>query len=829
MCIFLSSIILPILPRVLIINEYCSKNNTGIQDDNGQYSDWIEIKNISTGTLSLRNFCLSDNYTDLHKWRFPTGASLAAGQIVLVFAKSEDHADYAGGDYYASFAIDAEGSEPLILSQYTSLAIEDQSQPTALEADVSYGHISNGTSWFYFIEPTPRAENTTQGYSALLDEPIATQNSGWYPDSLGVNFTPPTTGVQIRYTTDGSDPKADSPLWPGLKYLHNRSSEPNVISLISTVLPDLPPPVNELDFWYPPADNVTKIHTIKTRSFAAGALPSKTVTRSYLVGINLYEFPIVTLAIDPHDLFDPDDGIYIAGNGYDGNWLHANFYQDWGRKVVAEWFDSLGSPFYQQQFEVEIHGRYSCRAGQKSLRLKAAAMDGDLSLNYPFFGPDYLDHFYNLILRNSGNDVHWTMFRDNFVQTLLKEQGLDTANFKPYMVFLNGEYWGIHILQEHPQEHYVANHYNIPLTELDVLERDSDTLLGSDTDYDAMLAYINTHDETDPGVWQYLNTKVDMNNFSEYMAGEIYAGNTDWPGNNIRYWRKRVSYTPNAPYGHDGRYRWLVYDTDFSFGFYQTPTWMHNTLWSALDPAREWRTFLLRNFTTNPDFKNNLLNIFADRLNYNWQPAKVINLINQFESRYAASMPLHIARWSLPVSYSRWLENVDDLRVFANNRPDYLRGLLVAQFGLAGTAAVNLQITPPEAGVIRVNNRVDLAAGVYTYFQGVPVSMKAVLNPGWEVLSFGGQPTDSLAFNPVATQNILLIAQMQVPKNLSIRKEGTNLLLSWDDIPDADGYSVEFAASPYAETWDAIPSDSNQLIISEPGEMLFYRVKAVFE
>ena len=454
---------------------------------------------------------------------------------------------------------------------------------------------------------------------------------------------------------------------------------------------------------------------------------------------------------------------------------------------------------------------------------------GDLEFSYPFFGAGYLDHFYQILLRNSGNEVHWTLFRDNLVHSLLKEQGLDTSNFKPYIVFLEGEYWGIHILQENVEEHYVANHYNIPLGSLDVIENNLHALVGDNTDYIALLTFLSTHDKNDPTVWQYLETKIDFDQYCEYLTGELIAGNTDWPGNNMRYWRKRVSYTPAAPYGQDGRYRWLLYDTDYSFGLYQYPCYIHNTIQKALDPALDWRTALLRNLITNTGFRNKLINTIADRLNKTWEQNKVINLINEFQNRYVTSMPMHINRWRFPATYAVWQTNVNNLRTFAANRPATLRGYVVSQFGLAGTANVTLQINPPDAAVIRLNQRVDLTTGSYSYFQGVPISMQAIPSPGWEIVSFGGQQTNSLTISPTAAQTIQLELRSINPPVVTIQRYGNNLLLSWNAISGASSYKVEYKTTPYNGTWSTLQSTtSTHLNLTPTNNKCYYRVKAVY-
>ena len=751
---------IPCLTYSLRINEVCSSNTSVIQDYYGLWSDWIEIKNTTTETINLNLYCLSDSPTNLTKFRFPVGSTIAPGEIILVWAVNNVTPTIdPNGDYWGTnFAVSANG-EPVFLSLYVGPTIVDEMPSTIIPSDISYGRAGTGLSWYFFPQPTPGAENPPSGV-IILSPPVATQNSGWFANSVLVDFTTNQPNAQIRFTTDGSEPTEMDSIWSGPRTLYNRSAEPNLLCLIPTVLPNLPPPVNELDWWFPPSSNIPKIHTIKATCFANGALPSNALCRTYMIGINLYDLPIVSLYTNPEYLFDPDIGIYVPGNGYNGiNFETANFMQNWDIPVSTDWFDTSGNVVYHKDCEAEIHGTYTARAGQKTLRLKGSEPTGPLSLNYPFFGADYYSEYRNLLLRNSGNDVHKSLLRDNLVQTIMGEQGLDVSRFQPYIVFLNGEYWGIHQLQEHMKDYYIPYHYNISLNEFDMLENNHHVNSGDDLDYVALMDYLAQYDESNPAVWQYLETKIDMQNFCEYMSGEIIAGNTDWLENNIRYWRKRVPFTPSAPYGHDGRWRWLVYDTDFSMGLYQNPYWGHDTLARALNDSLEWRTFLLRSLVQNNGFKAEFINTIADRLNSTWASSNVINKINQLENQFVTSMPMHISRWSMPSTMNMWQAEVNALRTFATNRPDFLRNLVVNQFGLPGTADITLQIQPAEGASIKMNNRVNLSSGEYVYFQGVPISLKAMPNPGWEIVSFGGIQTDSLYLTPNANQTIQLVLQ----------------------------------------------------------------------
>ena len=148
---------------------------------------------------------------------------------------------------------------------------------------------------------------------------------------------------------------------------------------------------------------------------------------------------------------------------------------------------------------------------------------------------------------------------------------LDTQASRPVVVFLNGEYWGIYTLQERYDEYYLQNHYGIAADHSVILRQErrpfSEEKQGMKTHYSEMLRYIRENSLQDPQHYKYIQTQMDVDNYIDYLIAEIYAGNDDWPDNNIYIWRMKTDqYEPNAPIGQDGRWRWMLFDLDFGFG-----------------------------------------------------------------------------------------------------------------------------------------------------------------------------------------------------------------------------------------------------------------------
>ena len=125
-------------PPAVRINELVASNQRGLEDADGDSSDWIELYNREPHAVDLTGWYLTDDPEDLRKWRFH-GRTLPAGALLVVFASGKDRADLAG-ELHAGFRLDRDGD-------YLALVLPDgetivdawaPSYPRQVD-DVSYG------------------------------------------------------------------------------------------------------------------------------------------------------------------------------------------------------------------------------------------------------------------------------------------------------------------------------------------------------------------------------------------------------------------------------------------------------------------------------------------------------------------------------------------------------------------------------------------------------------------------------------------------------------------------------------------------------------------
>jgi hypothetical protein len=770
-----------ILAQSVYINEVMSSNSDTIEDDDGDTSDWIELYNTGTETVNLTGYGLSDSYDQPFRWVFPPIA-IQPGEFMIIWASGKDRTN-PNNPLHTNFSIAAEGEE-VILTSPDSIRI-DELQPVEIPTDFSVGRQPDGTGdWHFFTSPTPGTSNINQGYSDILEPVTFSHTGGFYVNSFGLYLSHPDDGVNIVYTHDGSEPdpnnfegttfqyknqyresnsnQTDGPLLNAtyqsylftdsdLIMISDRTSQPNVFSRISSTYHQNP--------YYFPSHQLFKGTVIRAKAVKAGSFPSQTSTHTYFVtpqGDARYSLPVISISIQGDYYFNYNKGTYVAGIDFD-TWRNnnpsagadgatpANY-----RRRGIEWEYPASIEFYEpgtngaairQVAGVRMHGGWGRANAMKSIRLYARGEYGETRFNHRMF-PDLPYTQYNrLLLRNSGNDWIYTMFRDALVQRIVDHMNFDTQAYRPCIVFVNGEYWGIHNLRERYDRHYLSRVYGVDPDRVDILDGNASVIEGSNEHYVQTIQYITQNSSMTDEDYEYVKTRIDVDNFMDYQIAQIFAGNRDWPGNNIDYWRYQADgYQPDAPYGHDGRWRWLMYDTEFSFGIYGVGA-DHNTLALATAtngsswPNPPWSTLLLRRLLNNQTFRNQFINRFADQMNTAFRPERIRHVIDEMADVLRPEILEHVQRWKQPGSVDSWNSQVEVMRQFASARTTEVRRHIRNYFNITALESLTVASSDPTAGKLYVNS-IELSPSTTgidpdplpwtgVYFQNIPVTVRA--------------------------------------------------------------------------------------------------------
>ena len=798
----------------LLLNEIMSSNATTLADEDNDYPDWIELYNSGSQSINLYNYGLTDDATKPFKWRFPA-VSIQPGEYLVVFASGKNRVS-AGQPLHTNFSISA-GGEPIILKSPEGTTI-DSLGPVALQRDISWGRLpADHSSLRYFSPASPGAANSTTAYTLLLGEVQASHSPGFYTTAFDLQLSAPYQGAQVVYTTDGALPTASSSTYGSPIPVFNRSSLPNGISMIPTNNNTDPgPPYYE--GWQPPLGLVFKINVIRARALHPEAPPGPVKTLTYIVdpaGAQRYPFPVFSLATDFANLFDPEIGIYVYGN-------HNNYFQEgpeWERPANLSMFESNGQTAFSEDIGIRIHGNTTRSRPRKTLRIIAKSEYGNSWIEYPLFPWKNISHYKRFLLRNGGNDWDFGIMRDEFIQSLMRNMKVDRQDYRPSILFINGEYWGIHHIRDRYDEHYLLTKYGIEEQEMTMMENNSVHKSGSTAGvmhYNYMRSYISSNNMAVDAYYQGLKSMMDIESFIDFQIAHIFAMNTDWPGNNTIYWRYNTTFNPNALNGRDGRWRWMLVDMDFGFGLpfnYVPGVGMgaaHNTLAFALAsngpgwPNPPWSTLILRNLVKNQEFKHQFINRFCDLMNSDLSEARMEARLDSLQSLLQPAMQEHINRWRRPTSLTEWNNNVQVMRNFARVRPNYVRQHIKSQFQLQDPVKLTVKVSPPEAGQVMVNTVSAPDGWTGWYFPQVPMQFTAMAQQGYRFVGWAGAAT---GIAETTTAALSASAQVEAIFELSNDFQGDSL----------NPVAYRLANGPYRfEYWDA-----NQPERTYPPHMVF--------
>ncbi|MBN8653004.1 MAG: CotH kinase family protein [Cytophagales bacterium] len=670
----------------VVINEICPSNaDVNFDSEFFNFSPWVELHNAGNTSVQVGGYFLSDDQTNPTKWKIPAGVSIAAKGYLLIWC------DDRNTGLHTSFSLDSDGERVVLTSPTNQLV--DQIEFPKQHTNVSYGRITDGgATWSYLSTPSPASKNESPNGEVVLAVPIASIKSGRYAATQSITLTHATSATEIRYTLDGSAPRPTSLLY----------SSP--ISISQTT-------------------------TLKARAFNAGMIPGETLVETYFINERAFNLPVVSISTRPDYLSNNTIGIYTNGtNGIAGNCNNnpVNWNQDWDRHASVSFFDASGKINHSQFVDISIGGGCSRNNPQRSFIVKARDKYGDNVMEYKLFSDKPHDRYGGFTMRNSGNDFNVSMFRDALMQELTRSQlkGAYLA-YKPTVFYLNGQYWGIQNMREKIDADYIETNYGIKRNDLDLLESWGNAVEGTNTAY---FTYLNTLQTLNPALtstFDFIEQNIEVQEYINYLVAQIYFGNTDWPGNNIKYWKKRSG----------GKFRWLLYDLDFGFALYNS--FNHPTLTFATDPNSgvdwpnpPWSTQHIRLVMQNPKFKTKFIQTLATAMGSGFSPQHVTETVDLFAQRIATEMPFHKQRWGGNIN--DWNYEVQRLRNFATDRHQYILQHIAQFFNVTGDVKISTGTFPEGTGKIELNGvTLNEPLVLADYYRDLTFDAKPIPAPGY--------------------------------------------------------------------------------------------------
>ena len=527
----------------LTISEFMAKNTFVITDEDGTFSDWIEVHNAGPCMFNLDGWSLTDNASQLTKWRFPA-TNIAAGQYLLVWASDKNRRN-PGAPLHTNFKLSDEG-EFLALVRPDGTNIATQFAPTFPPqfSDVTYGRPTDRPTNSFLATATPGAANSV-GTNFVVENLTFNPARGWFTNPVSVTIQSPTPGVNIYYTTNGTVPAPTN----GLLYTAPLAfSGTTILRAVGYRTGYAPTPADGHTYIFPQqvaaqtgAGYPTNWGYITNIFFVATPAPASYTLSSNILNDpewgsqflpSLLSLPSLSIVLPPDDMFGTN-GIYANTFG-DG--------ADWERPCSVEFFGPDVQPGFQINCGIRIHGgvsRYPSETSKHKLRLLFKQIYGAPFLTYNLYPGSPVNEFATLVLQAGFND-HWRqaaaeaqMQRDQWCADTQEEMGTHAEYRRYVQLYINGLYWGLYDIGERPDASYGAHYFGGLKADYDAFNGPDELTDGDWTEWDEMMAIINagiTNDVAYSNLTHYLN----VSNFIDYLLINFYAANRDWPDNNWR-------------------------------------------------------------------------------------------------------------------------------------------------------------------------------------------------------------------------------------------------------------------------------------------------------
>lgn len=695
----------------VFINEFMASNRSAYWDnDLKSYSDWIELYNAGPEKVDIGGYYITDNLNRTRKWTIATSTIIEAKGYLVLWADNGIEGSHLG------FALNIDIEE---IGLYTSnLEPVDIVEYSGQHVNVSYGRCLDGAAdWCYFGEHSAGRTNGKDRGAATITyaaKPEFSLHGGLYAGDQLIRIKTIAPSI-IRYTTDGSDVRFDAPT-------------------------------------YSQAIHIANTTVIKAKSYVAGKLPSATVSNTYFID-EIHKLPIFSISTDGNNLWDPDIGIYINGSGYDGeDWRTANYQQFWHRPAFVEYYSTQEGLRYSSNAELKVFGSFTSRYGQKPLTLY---FEEPAKTRWNIFKLRGVTPYRSLVLRNSGQDWIRTMICDGLFNSLVMDvMDIDAQAYKPSVLYINGDYWGIHNIREKVNEEHFGNLYNVDPTRILLQKR-----LGStgQAELDSLLSYVQSHDMSLSANMKRVREFMEVDEYLNYMVAELYSANMDWPKNNVRMWKKE---------GSEGKWRWILVDLDVSMGIWSNARFDANSLSRILDSVTV-NTELFRALMQNQNFKEDLIQRSALLLNTVFSVQRVNHFIDSLSNNIAAEMPRHVERWKDSCSWSCGLASMEDwhhflnkMRYFADQRPKMMKANLMKRFELEGEVEITFKA---DNGRIVVNSCDIPFDPSGSFFSGVPIQITAIPNPGYSFDGWNGIQHEDVAMAEFTPSDSSVVEALFVP------------------------------------------------------------------
>ncbi len=599
--------------------------------EGGKAYEWVELHNPTASAVSIRDWKLTyERKDETQSYIFPAGSKVDKNGYFVLFLTGLDHEEDTAKAHYAPIDVSRKGGTLCLYN--ADGALIDRAELGSQYGDISWGRVANGKDWLFLSEPSRGKANSETGYAARTRRADLNVSGGFF-DEAPVLQAMTEEGAEVRYTVDGKEPTAASPLfseYSGLK---------------------------------------KGVTTLRVRAFAEGKLPSETITQTYFVGVSR-DVPVVSLVTDDKYLFAEKTGLLVPGSA-----KKPNYYQDWEYPINVEYYNAAHRQEINQQASFRVTGATSRAYAQKAISLFARSALGPGSFEFnPFPNREGYTEYQAVTLRAGGTESYKTRFKDAMLTRLALGTGLFYQESVTCVVYINGQYWGQYNLRERINKDSLAAFEGITdkqtIHDVTIIKGRGEVSRGDIGEWNSLIRYMKNHDLRDEEYLNYVLERFDVDNYFTMVAFQVILGNGDI--GNQRFYK-----FPG------GKWKYVLYDLDAAmqntkrtpFGYFLKSANSKNKL------------FYHEPFITlikNDQMKEKFLTICVKLLTEKYVKQDLLDQVDEWVATLEPLMQEQITRWkkSSPKSIDSWLYEVSAFKKCIRARYKYVINYLSDYFRL---------------------------------------------------------------------------------------------------------------------------------------------------
>ncbi|MBQ3792402.1 MAG: CotH kinase family protein, partial [Clostridia bacterium] len=294
-------------------------------------------------------------------------------------------------------------------------------------------------------------------------------------------------------------------------------------------------------------------------------------------------------------------------------------------------------------------GNDSKKGAKQNFQLRFRAVYGLSKLKYQVFDNRDISTFNSLILKGGSEDYKFCGFRDELCTSLVDGvTNLSVQAYRPVILYLNGQYWGIYYIRERYDSEYVSQRLNVSNDSVNILKDfGGGVVTGSGKTFSSLISYCKKNDLRIQENYEYVMDRIDYLSCMDWYICRSYLADRDLA--NGRFYSSTED---------DGKWHWCFFDLDWA---------LYNNYEDVIAGTAkdDGNHAIIVALLKNPEFKDMFLKRYAYLMQEVLNEETIMRKIDEFVELLKPEIAQNHERYGLSLSF--WEKSIERMRAIVRN------------------------------------------------------------------------------------------------------------------------------------------------------------------